>query len=166
MGLGGALLACSGRGTGDNEPIRVHATVIRPTTDTLRPKDSTRFALPATAYVCDDGRSLLLQSVSPIGNGMLVRLIYGDSLVSGDYKVVTAGESTTRGAEVAVRYMIGSVTHLFVADSGSVEVRRGRQALDARGSGSGIDGGIRTQVTVEYEEVPVAADTVRCRSEP
>jgi len=164
--VAGALLACSGRGAGDNESVRVHATVIRPTTDTIRPKDSTRFALPATAHVCDDGRSLLLQSVSPIGNGMLIRLIYGDSLVSGDYRVVTAGQNTTRGAQVAVRYMVGAVTHSFVVDSGSVEVRRGRRELDARGSGSGIEAGIRTRVTVEYEDVPVAADTVRCRSEP
>jgi hypothetical protein len=164
--VGGALLACSGGGAGDNEPIRVHATVIRPTTDTIRRADTIRLALPATAHACDDGRSLLLQSVSAIGNGMLVRLIYGDSLVSGDYRVVTAGESATRGAQVAVRYMVGAVTHSFVVDSGSVAVRRGRRELDARGSGSGIEAGIRTRVAVEYADVPVTADTVRCRSEP
>lgn len=104
--------------------------------------------------------------MSPAGNGVLIRLIYGDSLVSGDYRIVTAGENTTRGAQVGVRYMVRDVAHSFVVDSGSVEVRRGRRDLDARGAGSGIEAGIRTRVAVEYADVPMAADTVRCRSEP
>ena len=164
--MGAALLACSGPSAADNQPIRVHAAVIRPTADTIRPTDTIRLALPATAHACDDGRSLLLQAVSPIGKGVLIRLIYGDSLVSGDYGVVTVGENTTQGAQVAVRYMVRDVAHSLVVDSGGVAVRLSRRELDARASGSGIEGGIRTRVAVEYADVPMAADTVPCRSEP
>jgi hypothetical protein len=133
--------------------------VIRP------PQDTTRFALPATAYFCDDGHSLLLQAASPLGNGVLVRLIYGDSLVSGDYKVITPGDTAARVAQVALRYMVRDVTHSFIVDSGSVQFRRGRGELDARVGGSGLEGGVRTGVRIDYAKVPAPTDTVSCRSQ-
>jgi hypothetical protein len=145
---------------GGGEPIRVHATVIRP------PKDTVQFALPATAHFCDDRHSLLLQAASPLGNGVLVRLIYGDSLVAGDYKVITPGDTAARVAQVGLRYMVRDVAHSFLVDSGSAEFRPGRRDLDARVGGSGLEGGVRVRVAIEYADVPVPTDTVPCRSQP
>jgi hypothetical protein len=154
-----AVLVCCGRG--ENDALRLRATVIRP------PKDTVRFGLPAVAHYCDDGRSLLLQAASPLGNGMLVRLRYGDSLTAAVYPIIAPGDIVaTRGAMGAVRYMIRDVAHALAVDSGVVAVRRGRRELDARMEGWGLDGSIRTAVTVEYTKIPLAADAVQCGYQP
>jgi hypothetical protein len=159
VGVGGALLTCCSGGT-ESPPQRLGATVIRP------PKDTVGFALPATAHHCDDGLSLLLEAATPLGNGVLVRLRHGDSLISAAYPVIAPGDYSTRGAQVAVRYMLRDVAHAFAVDSGSVEVQLTRRALDARVRGSGLDGFVRTPVTAEFKGVPLAADTVPCRYQP
>lgn len=151
------LLSC---GRGGDEPLRLEATIMRP------PNDTIRFALPASAFACDDGRSLLLQAASPLGNGMLIRLRYGDSLRSAAYPIVTPGDSVTQGAAVAVRYTVRDAAHAFSVDSGAVAVQRSGGAIGARVAGSGLDGGIRTVVTAAYANVPRAADTVACHYAP
>jgi hypothetical protein len=150
-------MCCSRGGT---EPLRVRATVIHP------PNDTVAFALPAVSHRCDDGLSLLLEAASPLGDGMLVRLRHGDSLISAAYPVIAPGDYSTRGSQVSVRYMARDVAHGFFMDSGSVELRLGRRALDARVQGSGLDATVRTSVRAEYKGVPLRADTVPCRYQP
>jgi hypothetical protein len=157
--LAGTLLTCCSRGS--DQPSSVHLTVVS------IPKDSLRFVLPTRARYCDDGRSMLLGSASPLGNGILVRVRYGDSLTSGVYAVLSPSDTVSpRGATVGLRYMIRDVEHTLTMDSGGVEVRRGKRHLDVRASGWGLDRAVRVPVTAQYERVPILADTVQCRSEP
>lgn len=154
------LTACASR---DDEPLRLEATVAFP------PRDTVRFALPATTHRCSDGRSLLVDAVSPQGRGVLVRLHYGDSLVAGDYAVTAPGDSVTvPGAQVAVRYLLREVTHGFAVDSGSVQVRRSVAAISVRIVGSGLENAIRTPTWIDFWDVPLTptADTVPCVYQP
>ena len=133
------------------------------------PHDTVRFALPASTHRCSDGRSVLLDAVSPQGRGVLVRLHYGDSLVAGDYAVTAPGDSVTvPGAQVAVRYLVREVTHGFAVDSGSVRVRRSGEAVSAHLVGSGLENGIRTPTWIDFRDVPLTptADTVPCAYKP
>jgi len=156
--VAGALLTCCSRGSDETPRVRVTVISIE--------KDTVRFALPARARYCDDRRSVLLESVSPWGNGILVRLRYGDSLASGTYAVISPGDTTTRGASVGLRYMVRDVAHSVTEDSGSVEVRRGTRQFDALAKGWGLDRTVRVPITAEYTGVPLRADTVPCRYEP
>ena len=109
----------------------------------------------------------MLEAASPGGNGVLVYLRYGDSLTSAAYPVIALGDTVaTRGALVALRYMVRDVARSFSVDSGAVEVRRGPRELTARVAGSGLDAAVRTPVTAEYSDVPLPADTVQCRAQP
>lgn len=142
--------------------MRLRATVTR------LPKDTAQFALPVAAYRCTDGRALLLQAAAPGGNGVLVRLQYGDSLAPGVYPIVTPGDTGTRGAMVAIRYVIREAARSFWLDSGAVDFTRTAPALDAAITGAGIDAAFRASTVVQIEDVPVPlpSDTIQCRYEP
>jgi len=155
--------ACRGGGTGVDEPARLRATLLPPHSDTLR------FAVPATAHHCTDGRALLLEAADQRGNGMLALLRYGDSLRSGPVPLIALGDSlTARGANVAVRYMKTDVAYGISLDSGSVEVTATGDVIAAHVRGSGLEGGVRVAVDAVYAGVPrpAAADTVPCRYQP
>jgi hypothetical protein len=123
-----------------------------------------RFALPASATRCADGRSLVLESVSAEGNGIAVRIIYGDSLSSGLYPIVIPEDSTaTRGAAVAVRYVTRQVAHALAFDSGSVRVMLGRDTLSAYVEGRGLENAIRMPGFAEYSDVPIVPLRMSCR---
>jgi len=113
---------------------------------------------------CTDGRALLLEAVSPEGNGVLVRLHYRDSLVTATYRVVVPGDTTAPGAVVAVRYLLREATHAFFFDSGTVQVHRERDKISGRAEGSGIENAIRTPTHIEYHDIalPARTDTVPC----
>lgn len=150
-------VACGG-GTeaGGAEPLRLRATVGHPYADTVR------FALPAVARRCADGRSVLLEGASERGNGVLVLLRAGDS--PGSFPLLAFGDSTTpRGARVAVRYMTRDVAHGFTLDSGVVEVTVSGAALGARVRGTGLEGGTRATLNAEYTGVSFAPAAVSCR---
>jgi hypothetical protein len=151
------LAACAPR---DDEPLRLQATVVFP------PRDTIRFALPATSHYCADGKSLVLEAVSPQGNGVLARLHYDDSLIAGSYAIAAPGDSgTVPSAQVAVRYLVREVTHGFAVDSGSVEVRRnGEKAVTTHIEGTGIENAIRTPAWIDFRDVPLRTpnDTVPC----
>lgn len=143
--------------------MRLEATVAFP------PRDTIRFALPATTRRCTDGRALLLEAVSPQGTGVLVRLHHGDSLIAGPYTITAPGDSlTVPGAQVAVRYLVREVPHGFAIDSGSVDVERSGNAITAHIVGSGIENAIRQRAWVDFRDVPLAprSDTVPCRYAP
>lgn len=160
LALGAACGPAAGPEGG--EPARLHATVVRPASRPPAP-DTVRFAVPALARRCGDGRSVLIEGASERGNGVLVLLRYGDSLAGGTYPVVTLGDSITpRGASVAVRYMMRDVAHGVALDTGAVDLEA-MDSLGARVGGSGLDGAVRVVLTAEFVGVPFAADTVSCR---
>ena len=111
---------------------------------------------------------MLLEAVSPEGNGVLVRLHYRDSLVTASYPVVAPGDTTAPAAVVAVRYLLRDASHAFFFDTGAVQVRRDRDKLSGRVDGSGSESGIRTPTLIQYHDVPLPArtDTVPCTFQP
>jgi hypothetical protein len=154
------LAACGPR---DDEPLRLQATIAFP------PRDTIRFALPATTHRCTGGRSVLLEAISPQGRGVLVRLHYRDSLIAGPYAITALGDSiTVPGAQVAVRYLNREVTHGFMIDSGSVEVQPTAGTITTHIEGTGLENAIRTPAWIDFRDVPLApaSDTVPCRYEP
>ncbi len=140
------------------QPVAVDAVVAFP------PRDTIRLSLPAVTHRCSDGRSIVLEAVSPEGSGVLMRLHYGDSLVATSYPIVVPGDTTTPGAMVAVRYLLRDVGHAFFFDTGSVQVRREGATIGGRIRGSGIENAIRTPTRIEYHDVPLPrpSDSVSC----
>ena len=158
------MTGCHGRDAGDDErqPLLLDVTVA------FLPRDTVRFSLPATTHRCTDGRTILLEAVSPEGNGVLIRLHSRDSLGAGSYRAVPPGDTTAPGAVVAVRYLLRDAPHAFLFDSGAVQVRRERDKISGRADGSGSESGIRTPTHIEYRDValPAPTDTVPCPSQP
>lgn len=127
------------------------------------------FALGAAARGCSGGRALLLQAADERGNGVLVQLRFGDSLVAGRFPLIALGDSITpRGANVATRYMKGDIAHGFALDSGAVDLTAAGSALSARVRGSGLEGAVRVAVEATFDDLPRPApgDTVPCRYMP
>ena len=149
-------------GGDDADPLLVDVVVAFPSHDTVR------VSLPAAMHRCTAGRSVLLEGVTPEGSGVLMRLRYRDSLVSGTYPIVVPADTTTLGAAVALRYLLRDVAHAFFFDSGSVELRRDGAKIDGRIRGSGIENGIRAPTRIEYHDVslPHQSDTVSCAYQP
>jgi hypothetical protein len=153
------LLAC---GNDDNEPpVLLHAMVAFP------PKDTILFDLPAEMRHCSDRRSLLLESVSPEGSGVLLRLRYGDSLISDSFPIVVPGDTASvPAAVVAIRFFVRDVPRGYVLDSGTVHVRREGNKITARTDGVGVENAIRIPARLEYRDVPIGTDTVPCNHQP
>jgi hypothetical protein len=151
------LLTCC---YGSDQPPSLDATVAFP------PKDTVRFSLPTTTHRCTDGRTLLLEAVSPEGNGVLLRLHYRDSLVAA-YPIAPPGDTNSPRAGVAVRYLLRETPHAFFFDTGAVQVRRERDKFSGRADGSGTESGIRTPTHIQYHDVPLPArtDTAPCNFE-
>jgi hypothetical protein len=151
------VTSCSGA----EEPIRLEGMVAFP------PKDTVRFALPATLHRCHDLRSIILEGVSPQGSGVLARLRFRDSLTSGSYPITSPGDTVTApSATAAVRYLLREVTHEFVFDTGSAQLRRDSNRIGVRITGSGIENAIRTPARVEFHDVPITNDSVSCHYQP
>jgi len=155
-------VTCDGAGGDSRNPLLIDAVV------SYGQRDTVRFSLPATTHRCGDGRTVLLVAVSPEGSGVLVRLHFRDSLVSGSYPVVAPGDTTAPGAVVAVRYLLRDATRSFFFDTGAVQLRleAGRVAGHIRGSGT--ETGIRTPTRIDYRDVPLSpvSDTTSCAFQP
>jgi hypothetical protein len=131
------------------------------------PKDTIRFELPAVIQHCSDGRSLLLEALSPEGSGVLLRLRYRDSVIPDSFPIVVPGDNTAfPGATVAIRYFIRDTPHGYVLDSGSAHVRRKGNKIDGRVTGAGLENAIRIPARIEYHDVPIGTDTVPCQYQP
>lgn len=128
------------------------------------PRDTVRFSLPATTHRCADGRTVLIEAVSPEGSGVLVRLHFRDSLVSGSYPVLAPGDTSAPGAVVAVRYLLREVSRGFFFDTGAVQLRLAAGKVAGHVQGSGTETGIRTPARLDYRDVPLslATDTTSC----
>lgn len=153
------LLACGNDAT---EPLPLlHALVAFP------PKDTVLMDLPAEARHCADARSLLLESLSPEGNGVLLRLRYGDSLTSDSFPIVGPDDTASVPAAVAaIRFLIRDVPRGYTLDSGTVHVHRDGAKITARTDAGGVQSAIRIKVHLEYRDVPIGADTVSCTHQP
>jgi hypothetical protein len=163
VALGVAGAACGGRGARTG---RLRALAAR------FPRDTARFETEASAARCGgSGPGGVLVQGTEGGNGVLVVLRPGDSLV-GELPLLARADSTTRrGAIVAARFMIGEGGHGVALDSGTVSVARAGQAGDAltvhvAGSGTDMAGGGRVRVEASFAAVPVSPDTVPCQLRP
>ena len=151
-------------GSAPDETGRVSALVTRP------PKDTVRFQAPARASRCGDapGSGVLLQG-STGGNGVIVWLRTADSVVSGTWPLLQRGDTiSSRGATVAVRFMVGDIAHGAPLDSGAVEVRENTRLLTVVARGTGLEPTVAGRVTLEatFDRVALDADTVPCRPKP
>lgn len=154
-------MLCAACGRANEDPIRLRATVIRP------PKDTVHLALPATATRCDDRRSLLLEALNAEGSGFLLRLRYGDSLVSGPYPItVMVDTGATRNAMTAVRYVIRQVPHVFPLDTGLVDVRVTDATVTAHVNGRGVENAALASATADFTAVPIGTQSTPCQHQP
>ena len=157
----GTAVACGSRGP---PAARLRARITRP------PRDTLRFATPATADRCGRaGRGGLLLQGTERGNGVLIYVRSSDSIASGEFPLLARADSTTgRGAVVAARFMVGDVAHGVTLDSGTVSVTRAGDALaaSARGSGGEVAGTARVTLDASFESVRIGADTPPCVMQP
>lgn len=144
------------------EPLLLNAIVAFP------PRDTVRFSLPVRTHRCADGRTLLLEAVSPEGSGVLVRLHFRDSLVSGSYPAVAPGDTTAPGAVVAVRYLLRDASRGFFFDTGAVQLRLEAGKIAGHIQGSGTETGIHTPTRIDYRDVPLplVTDSTTCSFQP
>lgn len=153
------LLACGN--DEDEQPLLLHALIAFP------PKDTILFDLPAATHQCSDGRSLLFEALSPEGSGVLLRLRYQGSLIPDSFPIVAPGDTAAvPAATVAIRYFIRDTPRGYVLDSGSVQVRRTGDRIEARVHGTGLENAIRIPARAEFRDVPIGRDTVPCNYQP
>ncbi len=131
------------------------------------PNDTIRLSLPATATWCSDGRSLLLESLSPEGSGVLVRLRYRDSLSSDSVPIVIPNDTAAvPAAVVAIRFFVHDTPHGYSLDSGSVLVQRDGATIRITSTGIGVENAIRIHAQIESRDVPIGTDTLPCTHAP
>jgi hypothetical protein len=161
VALAALAVAVLGAGCRGDRSARVWVWVAR------LPKDTVRFEAPARARRCSGGRGgVLLQGASG-GNGVAVWLRSPDAIASGPWPLLQRGDTVTpRGAIVGVRYNVGDYAHGAPLDSGAVHVTRTGDVITLVARGGGLDGAAHGRLSVEatFEAVPLAADTVSCRS--
>ena len=142
--------------------LRLDATIAFP------PRDTFRLSLPATTSWCKNGRSLLIESVSPEGIGVLVRLRYaGDSLTSDSFPILTPQDTSAAvGAVVALRFLQRDTPRSYALDSGRVDVRRTGDAISLKSIGTGVESAIRIRVQVVSRDIPIGPDSISCKYTP
>lgn len=142
--------------------LRLDATVAFP------PRDTFQFSLPATAAWCKNGRSLLIEALSPEGSGVLVRLHYaGDSLTSDSFPILLPQDTSAAiGAVVALRFLQHDTPRSYALDSGRVDVRRTGDVLSVRSAGTGVENAIRIRTQIVSRDIPIGADSVSCNYTP
>jgi len=157
--MGGLLAGC---GRGDQQAVQLRALVTRP------PRDTARVTLPATFRRCPDKRSILIEAITPRGDGVLTLLRYGDTLASKTYSIINPTDQSALGAAIAIRYMVRDLPHLLALDSGSVALTLANNRISARAEGSGIENAVRTRATIDYTDVTEGApgDSASCAPVP
>lgn len=130
---------------------------------TRSPKDTTRFAAPATASRCVRGGGILLQATTG-GNGVLAWLRTPDSIAAGPWPLLQRGDTVSRhGATIAVRYVQGDIARGAAFDSGSVVVTPKDRTVTIHASGGGMEASVgHVALEVTFEAVPLGTDTVSC----
>ena len=99
-------------------------------------------------------------------NGLLIWLRDGVGPPDGgSYPLLSRGDSAApRGAIASVRYILGSVAHGVIVDSGSAILKRETPPYALRINGNGAEVSIpgRRSVEITADAVPLEPDTVNC----
>jgi len=155
--LGLAVCAC-GRGPGERASLEARLV--------LSARDTLRIRARASAHYCHP-RGVLLFAIDG-GSGVLVWARDSGLVTSGDYALLTRGDSITpRGAMVSVRFVNGEAGRGVTLDSGKVTLSRDGGRIGARARGSGLEptGGVRLGLDATFESMPLARDTTTCRQQ-
>jgi hypothetical protein len=127
--------------------------------------DTVGFRIPVRARRCADDRGVVLDGALH-GNGLLVWLRDGVGPPDGGtYPLLSRGDSAApRGAIASVRYILSTVAHGVIVDSGSATLTRDQAPYAVHVTGNGAEVAIpgRRSVEVTADNVPLERDTVNC----
>jgi hypothetical protein len=174
------LLAAGCRGPGDAPAAATRAGQVEAGDGRVNvrvqytPRDSTPFTAASRFHRCRPtgagiAHGFLLDGTDG-GNGILVWLRTPDTVPAGTYPVLSRWDTTTtRGAVVAIRFVIGDAAHGLALDSGSVAVTAapgggGGRGVSARMIGAGLEaeGARKVHAEARFGVTTLAADTVDC----
>jgi hypothetical protein len=128
--------------------------------------DTVGFRIPVRARRCADDRGVVLDGAQH-GNGLLVWLRDGIGAPDGgNYPLLSRGDSAApRGAIASVRYILGTVAHGVIVDSGSATLTREQPTYAVHVTGNGAEVAIpgRRSVELTADNVALARDTVNCQ---
>ena len=127
--------------------------------------DTVGFQIPVRARHCADNRGFVLDGALH-GNGLLVWLRDGaGSPHGGTYQLLSRGDSAApRGAIAAVRYIVGTIAHGLIVDSGTASLTRELPpyAVHVKGNGAELAITGRRSVEITADPVPLERDSVNC----
>jgi len=127
--------------------------------------DTVGFRIPVRARRCADNHGFVLDGALH-GNGLLVWLRDGAGPPDGgNYPLLSRGDSAApRGAIASVRYIVGTVAHGLIVDSGTASLTREQPPYSVHLKGNGTELAIpgRRSVEVTADPVPLERDTVNC----
>ena len=127
--------------------------------------DTVGFRIPVRARRCADDRGVVLDGALH-GNGLLIWLRDGVGPPDGgNYPLLSRGDSAApRGAIASVRYIIGTVAHGVIVDSGSATLTREQPpyAVHLKGNGAEVAIPGRRSVELTVDNTPLERDTVNC----
>ena len=109
----------------------------------------------------------MVESFSPEGSGVLVRLRYRDSLTTDSFPIIMPGDTgAVTGAVVALRFFLHDTPHSYTLDSGRVYVQRTPSGISVRSTGAGVESAIRIRAQLDSREIPIGRDSVSCNYTP
>ena len=127
--------------------------------------DTVGFRIPVRARRCAGNRGFVLDGALH-GNGLLVWLRDGVGAPQGGaYQLLSRGDSAApRGAIAAVRYIVGTIAHGVIVDSGTVSLTRAQPpyAVHVKGNGPELAITGRRSVEITADPVPLERDSVNC----
>jgi hypothetical protein len=127
--------------------------------------DTVGFRIPVRARRCANDHGMVLDGAEH-GNGLLVWLRDGVGQPDGgNYPLLSRGDSgAPRGAIASVRYILGTVAHGLIIDSGTATLTRETPpyALHIKGNGTEVSMPARRSVELSADRVPLERDTVNC----
>ena len=127
--------------------------------------DTVGFQIAVRARRCADDHGIVLDGARH-GNGLLVWLRDGVGPPDGgNYPLLSRGDSAApRGAIASVRYILGTVAHGVIVDSGMATLTREKPpyAVHIKGNGAEVAIPGRRSVELTADPVPLEPDTVSC----
>jgi hypothetical protein len=128
--------------------------------------DTVGFQVPVRARRCAADRGVVLDGALH-GNGFLVWLRDGTGPPDGgNYPLLSRGDSTApRGAIATVRYLVGTMAHGLIVDSGTAALTTEKPPFSVRVKGSGFEAPMsgRRAVQLAADRVALERDTVNCK---
>ena len=128
-------------------------------------RDTVGFRIPVRARPCAGTRGVVLDGALH-GNGLLVWLRNGIGPPNGgNYPLLSRGDSAApRGAIASVRYILGTVAHGLIVDSGTATLTRETPpyAVHLKGNGSEVSIPDRRSVELTADRVALEPDSVNC----